>query len=81
MNAETYDKIMKRFDREIFKQQKFLGLVMRVMHRKPEEQKEILANACPIDGTIDTQIEYTKKKLYRLVRARDNLKRREEGKS
>lgn len=39
MNAETYDKMMRKFDREIFKQQKFLGLVMRVMHRKPEEQK------------------------------------------
>lgn len=81
MNAKTYDKVMRKFDREIFKQQKFLGLVMRVMHRKPEEQREILANACPIDGTIDTQVEYTKKKLYRLVRARDNLRRREEGKS
>lgn len=76
MDQLTLQRILKKFDKEIFKQQKFLGLIMRVMNKKPEDQRFILGNACLIDGTIETQIEYTKKKMYRLLGAKNNLIRR-----
>lgn len=74
MKADKVAKIVSKFDWEISKQQRFLGLVMRAQSMKGGD--EILKGACWIDGTIETQIKFAREKAQRLIRAREKFIRK-----
>lgn len=71
INKSKAISLLARIDNRIKTHERFLNKVGYIMNLKytDDEKKEILKNACWVDGTIAGQVQYAQKQRIKLIKS------------
>jgi len=74
MNIETATRVLEKLNWEIRKQERFLKCVEIIQQMR--DRDTILKDACWIDGTLPTQVQYAIRKRLKLITISEKIRKR-----
>ncbi len=74
MNIETATRVLEKLNWEIRKQERFLNYVTKIQQMR--DRDTILKDACWIDGTLPTQVQYAIRKRLKLITISEKIRKR-----